>query len=119
MPVDININEEACTITVDMPGVNSKDIDIEYVDGLLTIKGTRHNVRKGHEYSSERRSSFTRSIRLEDVDEKNIQATYDNGVLNIVAKRVEARTAIKIPVTHATPVEYSEKSEDKNDEKET
>ena len=75
--------------TIDMPGVQKKDIDINIDEH--SIKVTAQND-KGRNYNYTRRFKPT-------VDESSAVATFTNGVLDITVKKVEEKdkgTKVKI-----------------------
>ena len=74
---------------MDLPGVRPDDVDISVENGLLTVRGQRHQQRKeGQEgrYQFVERSygSFYRAIQLpQNVDESQIKADFEHGELII------------------------------------
>jgi HSP20 family molecular chaperone IbpA len=73
-----------------------EDIDISVSDGLLTIKGEKKaekEVKEEDRYCSERvYGSFRRTLSVpRDLDESNIHATYDNGVLEVLLPKAEQK----------------------------
>ena len=99
--VDVHENTNAITIEADLPGLDEKDVSVTLANGVLSIKGERKSEReeKNENYYLTERSfgSFERSLRLpETVDENKIEASFDKGVLRIVAaKKPEAVKAEK------------------------
>jgi HSP20 family protein len=94
--VEVRQNGNQLTVCADLPGLSAKDIDIEVEDGILTISGERHQSsedKKEGYYRSERSyGSFSRSIALPDgVDESQIRAKFDNGVLEVTVPVPEHR----------------------------
>ena len=86
--VEVRHNGNELTVCADLPGLSAKDIDIQVEDGILTISGERHQSsedKKEGYYRSERSyGSFSRSVALPDgVDEDQIRAKFDNGVLEV------------------------------------
>ncbi len=98
---DLSETDKALEITVELPGIDEKDMELVLGDGVLTIKGEKRAEKEEKEkdyYLSERRyGAFTRSMRLpETVDPDKIEATFDKGVLKVVApKRAEAKAKKK------------------------
>ena len=88
-PVDLYEDEASANVRADLPGVNREDINVEVVDGYLTIEATR----KTKEGDSEESFRFSRSVSLPDtVRADGISATYENGVLSVtLPKREEAK----------------------------
>lgn len=89
-------------ITVALPGMNKEDIDIGFENNTITISGERElkeeNGTKYHRIES-RFGKFERSLPLPNViDEENISATYDNGVLTVTAPKLKEKAGKKIEV---------------------
>lgn len=99
--VDVREDEKQVTIEVDLPGVDEKDVSVTMANGILTVKGEKKSEREEKEenyYLAERSyGKFERSLTLpETIDENQIEAQFDKGVLTIVAqKRPEAVKAEK------------------------
>ena len=100
-------NGKQLAVSVELPGVDEKDVTVTLANGVLTIKGekkTEHEENAGQAYMSERSyGAFERSLRLPDsIDEGKLEARFDKGVLRIVAqKRPEAVKAEKrIEIKH-------------------
>lgn len=98
---DVAETDDALEISAELPGMEEKDVEVTFSDGVVTIKGEKKSEteeKKKDYYRSERRyGSFTRSFRLPDtVDEEKVKATFDKGVLDIsFPKRPEAKATKK------------------------
>lgn len=95
-PVDVAEDDEKIHVKVEVPGMDEKDLKVNYEDGLLTISGERQFERKDERnyHRIERQyGSFVRSFSLpRTVDASQIVASYRNGVLEIeVPKKEEAK----------------------------
>ena len=80
--------DEAYEISVDLPGMNADDFEIEFKEGRLWITGerTQEAEDQGKKYHRVERShgKFRRVVVLgDDVDGDQIEAKYHNGVLAI------------------------------------
>jgi len=96
-PVDIYEDEHTITLKLDVPGIEEKDIDVRIEGNTLTVHGER-KIEKEEKEENYRRverqyGTFTRSFTLpSSVDPAQVNAQYDNGVLQIsLAKRAEAK----------------------------
>jgi len=102
-PVDIFDDQEKVAIQMEIPGVNREDIDIEFSEGKLLIKGERlptYGKGQADYHRIERRHGpFKRIVDLPvPVETEKIEARYENGVLTILLPvRADAR-AKKIPI---------------------
>jgi len=80
--------EDKFVVKVELPGMKEEDIDVSVSDDTLTIKGERKSESEVNEesyYCCERSyGSFFRSIALPStVDAEKIEASYENGVLEV------------------------------------
>jgi HSP20 family protein len=87
--VDVSEDAERFMLQADLPGVESKDIQITADEGLLTISGERHiaqrDTRNGRERLERADGQFLRRFTLpENVRSDDIKARHANGVLEIV-----------------------------------
>ena len=96
--VDIYETDESYVLNVDLPGVNKEDIKIDLNDNHLTVKAEKKfedKVSKENYVRIERsHGTFLRSFSLsENVDGKNVKASYNDGVLEVtLPKRKQAKT---------------------------
>jgi HSP20 family protein len=99
--VDIAETDKAYEITAELPGMDEKNIEVKFADGVLTIKGEKKDEKeekKKDYYLSERSyGSFQPSFQVPDgVDTDKIEATFKKGVLSVaLPKSVEAQKAAK------------------------
>ncbi len=83
----------AYIVRVDLPGVEKEKINIELKNNLLTVSGEKKIIREGSSsdkfYVSESSyGTFKRTITLpKDIDDSNLNAQYDKGVLKITVPR--------------------------------
>jgi HSP20 family protein len=101
--LDISERKDAYLVTVELPGVEADDLEITLEDGLLTIQGERQFTQESSEqqfHRVERRyGAFRRSITLPaHVMAEGIEATVDNGVLQIMVPKLEEATPKRIQV---------------------
>ena len=89
-PVDLFEDKDNAYVRADLPGVNKADINVEMVDGYLTVTASRKQKTSAGEEES---VSFSRSISIpEEVQADKVAATYENGVLTVrLPKREEAK----------------------------
>lgn len=101
--MDLAETEEAYRIDLDMPGMTKDDLKISYQDNQLVVSGERESDRKeeNEEFVRVERSfgHFRRSFTLpRTVDEDNISATYDNGVLTITVPKTDTEKTRQIDI---------------------
>lgn len=95
MKTDIRETDDAkgYEISVELPGFKKDEISLEVKDGYLTIQAQKgldkdEEDKKGRVLRQERYSgTCTRSFYVGDVKPENVQAKYEDGVLNILLKK--------------------------------
>ncbi|HMN69606.1 MAG TPA: Hsp20/alpha crystallin family protein [Bdellovibrionales bacterium] len=92
--VDLHETTDSFLISVDLPGVEQKDVKIDVQDGRLVVKGERARQEEKNDGLFRRfeRSygSFERSFQLpQNVSQDKIQAAFENGVLEILVPKAE------------------------------
>jgi HSP20 family protein len=102
---DIFEDEDSLQLRFELAGVDPKDVDVRFENGVLTVKGERKLERedKRENYHRVERSygTFTRSFSLPGtVNAEGIKAESRNGVLTVtLPKRAEAKPrAIQVKV---------------------
>lgn len=96
--IDIKEGKKAYDISVEIPGVDEKDVTLSIADGALTISGEKKQEREdkdGNYYSVERSyGSFKRVLALPaDAKEDDIEANFKNGVLTVTVPRKQLSKA--------------------------
>jgi len=104
----MNVSEtgKAIEITAELPGLEEKDVDINFADDVLTIRGERKSEKeeKDKNYRVFERSygAFVRSVALPSgTDPNKIKANIDKGILKVTVEKPEAKVAKKIEVKAA------------------
>jgi HSP20 family molecular chaperone IbpA len=101
--VDILENEKELIVLADMPGVDSKNVDIDLRDNQLTIIGRIDTIEEEKEVSLHKEFNWGDYLRVfalsEVIDQGKITAKMDNGVLRLVLPKVEKAKPQKIKVT--------------------
>lgn len=90
--LDLGASDKEYTITVEIPGVDEKDVHLEIVNDTLTIRGEKKQEKEEKErnyYRMERSyGAFQRVLSLpEDADQDNVKATFNKGVLTVSLPR--------------------------------
>ncbi len=103
-PVDIEESEQHFLISLDVPGVDKKDIKIEVVNGELRVSGQRkierHSKDKGWTFNERVEGNFLRSFSLGDgVDADKIEATYRDGVLYLAIEKTQKTRSREIAIS--------------------
>jgi HSP20 family protein len=92
--LDVKESSDRFEVTVDLPGLEPKDVNVTFEEGMLTIGGKRqfqeddkgdtwHRIERGF-------GTFARSIRLpQTADTERIEASFDKGVLKVSVPKTE------------------------------
>ena len=108
--VDLFEREDSLVLKADLPGLSEDDVQIEVRDNVLTVSGERRadfeDKQNGY-YRVERAfGSFSRSLTLpEGVDAEAIQASFDNGVLEVTIPKPEQRKPRRIEIGSSKTIE--------------
>jgi|HubBroStandDraft_1064217.scaffolds.fasta_scaffold247585_2 HSP20 family protein len=95
-PVDLYEDKANTYVRAELPGVDRESINIEVVDGTLTIQASR----KSKSGEGETTVSFSRQVSLPDETESDkVSAAYVNGVVTVTLPRKEEAKPRKINVS--------------------
>ena len=91
--LDIHETDKAYEVAVPLAGVNPDDIDVKLHDNILTISGElpQPKTDENRKVVVQERyyGSFSRSVSLpQSVDTNKVEASYDNGVLNLTLPKL-------------------------------
>jgi HSP20 family protein len=102
--IDVTENDQVYSIKAELPGIKKEDIQITVQDGVLTISAESRadTVNKEGErvIRRERRyGKYSRSMTLnKQIDEGNVKATYNDGILELILPKKEEIKPQKINV---------------------
>jgi len=104
-PLDASETEDAYTISLELPGLDEKDVDISLTDDAVTIRGRKSEESErdenGAHWIERRYGSFQRIVPLPvAVAADEVKATFRRGVLTLTlpkaeSARIEAR---RVPI---------------------
>ena len=95
--LDVSEDENNVYVVADLPGVEEKDVKLNFQNGILTLSGEKQEEKetRGKNFHRVERSygSFSRSISLPgEVNAEKATAGYKNGVLRVtLPKKGEAK----------------------------
>ncbi|KJR41074.1 heat shock protein Hsp20 [Candidatus Magnetoovum chiemensis] len=98
--VDVVETDKEFNISVELPGIDEKDIDVSLTKDSLTIKGEKKEEKEdkhtGYYHRERYYGSFTRTIPMTcEIDADKVKAEFKNGVLSInLPKTQEAQKAV-------------------------
>ncbi len=103
--VDIKENSEQFILSMELPGIDKDAVTVNFnEEGLLVIKGEKKKVELNEQTTvlkSERTySSFNRSFQLSELaDLENVNAKFENGVLDITIGKKEPIKPKEVKIT--------------------
>ena len=90
-PVDLYEDKDNAYVRAELPGVNREAINLEMVDGYLTIAASRQE--------KDETFAYNRSVAIpESVQADKVTATYENGVLTVTLPKQEQAKPRKINI---------------------
>jgi HSP20 family protein len=98
---DVVETDDGVEVTVELPGLEQKDVEVTLTDDLLTVKGEKkvahEESRKGYYLSERAYGAFHRAIPLPPgVDSEKAEAVFRNGVLTVkLPQSAEARAKVR------------------------
>ncbi len=99
--IDVKETDKSVEVEAELPGVDEKDVQVTFDDGVLTIKGEKktekEETKAGYHVSERSYGSFLRTLDLPtDIDAEKISAKCVKGVLKItLPKLAEAKSKAK------------------------
>ncbi|MFP7571744.1 Hsp20/alpha crystallin family protein [Marivita sp. S2033] len=94
---DISETDEAMLVSVDLPGLDDDDIEVNVTEDMLTIRGEHEKKSEKEGFTSQSRRSFHRMIPVPPgVDADKAEAEFKRGVLTVtLPKTEEAKARVK------------------------
>jgi HSP20 family protein len=102
-PVEIRELDNEFVVTAELPGMTQTDIDIEYENGVLFIRGEKVEQKQEEKRNllvwERQYGAFQRSFMLPNtIDQEKILAEFQDGVLRIVLPKAETAKGKKIKI---------------------
>lgn len=83
--------EQGYELEVELPGVKKEDVDVHIENNMLTVAASRKR--------GEQVCSYKREFRVsEEVDQENVKAAFENGLLKLEIQKRQQPTAKKINI---------------------
>jgi HSP20 family protein len=90
--VEIADNDRELRVSAEVPGLEEKDIELLFDDGMLTLRGEKSSVTddKNRKFSERYYGRFERRIAIPyEIAEDQVKATFRNGVLDVTLPKTE------------------------------
>jgi len=102
--INVKDTDASYTVTAEIPGMKTDDLEIKVEGDLLTLKGERKPFESGEGVSYHRREratgTFQRSLTLpKRVNPENVTATYKDGVLTVTLNKEPAAVPKQIKIS--------------------
>lgn len=91
--IDVKETDKAVEVEAELPGVDEKDVQVTFEDGVLTIRGEKKTQKEeskdGYRISERSYGSFLRTLDLPSgIDAEKISANCAKGVLKITLPKL-------------------------------
>jgi HSP20 family protein len=96
--MEVSETDSEVKVTAELPGLEEKDVQVEFANGTLAIKGEKKSETEDRDrlFSERYYGRFERRIPVEDVDEDKVSAAFKNGVLTVTMPKVpQAQSQVK------------------------
>ncbi len=100
---DVYETEDELVIELEVPGFDEKDLEVEVVDRVVTVRGKRaeeqEEKEKAYRMHERLEASFVRRFELPAAaDTGAVEAVFENGVLEIHARKAEVEQARRVEI---------------------
>ncbi len=96
---EIHDTDNEIIVTMELPGIDKKDIDLKVTEDQLMVKAEHKEEEKEQGYYRKLQSKFYKSIKLPaKVDADKVKATYKNGILEVRLTKQELSKGKKIDI---------------------
>jgi HSP20 family protein len=87
--IEVSETDQEVRVTAELPGLEQKDLQVEFTDGVLVIKGEKRSESKDESKRHSERSygSFERRMSIDNIDEDNVAVTFKSGVLTVTLRK--------------------------------
>jgi len=87
--VEVSETDKEMKVTAELPGLEQKDVAVEFANNVLRISGEKKSEAEDKErrFSERYYGRFERRIPVEDVETDKIAASFRNGVLTVTLPR--------------------------------
>lgn len=105
--IELREQNDQFVLTAEVPGMGEKDIDIQFVDQCLILRGERKEERSAEQldqhYSERYYGRFERRIPLNvEIESEKAKAVLRNGVLSISLPKAQVqKSGQRIPISNA------------------
>lgn len=102
-PVNLYNHEQEVLVVAELPGLKKEELDITYLEGVLTLKGERQ-VPEMQEQRVQLRAErplgqFEKTVRIPiDIDVDKITARLEDGILTLTLPKAEQAKTRKIAI---------------------
>jgi len=104
-PMDVAESEEALDVSVELPGLDAEDVNVDLMGHQLTVSGERkwEDEKKDKEFHriESQYGSFSRTVTLPETlhfDPARIEAHFERGVLHVRIPKLEPTPSSRIRV---------------------
>lgn len=96
--IEVSETDKDVKVAAELPGLEDKDVEVEFANGVLSIKGEKKTETEdtNRRFSERYYGRFERRIPIENVDQDKVSAAFKNGVLTVTMPKLpEAQSKVK------------------------
>jgi HSP20 family protein len=95
--LEVNETDSELKVSVELPGLDEKDVEVELTNGVLVIKGEKkmESEDKDRWFSERYYGRFERRIAIDDVEADKVSALFKNGVLTVTLPKTASARNVK------------------------
>jgi HSP20 family protein len=85
--IEVTENAKEVKVVAEIPGVEEKDVELLFEDGVLTLRGEKHAEKedKDRQFSERFYGRFERQLPIGiEIEEDKVTASFRNGVLTVI-----------------------------------
>jgi HSP20 family protein len=102
MMVDIVEKSDAVVITVQLPGIEPEDVDLEVSSESLVIGAVRKDILDSEDGRFTRSQKFSNRIKLPcRIEPEKVKAGYQDNILEIILPKCSSRTFRKVTISQS------------------
>ena len=92
--IEVSETAKAVRVKAELPGMDEKDVEVSFADGLLTLRGEKRSdvEDKERHYSEHSYGRFERTIHIPlAIDENGMEAVFKKGMLTVTLPKSKAQ----------------------------
>ena len=83
--IEVSETDKEVQVTAELPGLEQKDVEVEFANGVLAIRGEKKTETQDKDrlFSERYYGRFERRIPVDEIEQDKVSASFKNGVLTV------------------------------------